>query len=129
MHICLHCYKFNAEGCSATSCNYRHELVSPAELTKLKNKIDKNAKSMKSSSSSSSAAAPPVLFQGGFAKGSDKKPYCFKCFSKDHLIFECPLKKQINEYINKLTGASQDLTTRTAAMVSSIPAYYTFVHG
>ena len=94
------CYKFNTKGCANKSCRYRHDTVSPSEVKKLKDKIDKNSKS-KSNTSSPSAAVFPV-------QHGERKPYCFKCFSKDHLIADCPLKKQINEYINKLTGFPQD---------------------
>ena len=97
------CYKFNTKGCKNNSCRYRHDTVSPAEVQKLKDKLDKKSKSK---TSPNSTAVLPV--QSGSSKGGDKKPYCFKCFSKDHLISDCPLKKQINEYINKLTGTPQD---------------------
>ena len=112
------CYNFNTKGCSSSSCRYRHETVSPAELEKLKSKIGKRGKQKKVLVSSSAPSAP-VLVQTGSGKG-DKKPYCYKCFSKDHLISDCPLKQQINEYIKKLTGApAASAEAKTTALVSS----------
>ena len=95
------CYNFNTKGCSSSSCPYRHETLSPAELEKLKTKIGKRG-NLKKGSVSTSASTSPVLVQTGSGK-NDKKPYCYKCFSKNHLISDCPLKQQINEYIKKLT--------------------------
>ena len=112
------CYNFNTKGCSSSSCRYRHETVSPVELEKLKSKIGKRDKKKKVLVASSASSAP-VLVQTGSGKGN-KKPYCYKCFSKDHLISDCPLKQQINEYIKKLTGVSAaSAETKTTALVSS----------
>lgn len=111
------CYKFNTTGCKNTSCRYRHDTVSPADVKRLKEKIDKNSKSKLKTTPSTAV----LSVHGG---ASNKTPYCFKCFSKDHLISDCPLKKQINEYINKLTNAPQD--SKVATVVSqnlSLPVF------
>ena len=87
------CYNFNSDkGCTRKSCSYRHEKVSKEALKTLKSKIKKKTKKSEA----------PILYQG---KSGTKPGYCYKCFSKDHVIADCPLKKQINEYIKSLSTA------------------------
>ena len=111
------CYNFNTKGCSSSSCPYRHEILSPAELEKLKTRIGKRGNPRKSLAPIL-ASPSPVLVQTGSGK-NNKKPYCYKCFSKNHLISDCPLKQQINEYIKKLTTTDAPAEAKTTALVSS----------
>jgi hypothetical protein len=87
------CVWFNKpQGClKGDECRFTHKKVSKEKLASVMKKLVRPRQHV----------PDPVMYVP--EAGTRDKPYCYKCFAKDHLANVCPKKNEINEFIRSLS--------------------------